>query len=446
MTRLLVAGGDAAGMSAASRARRADPTLEIVAFEATDWVSYSACGLPYYVGGLVPNIQRLIARTPEQFAAQGIEVRLRHRVVGLDPATSQITVEDEATGQTLAEPFDRLVIATGARPRALGAPGEDLPGIFVLRGPDDAVAMREWAATRGVKRTLVVGAGYIGLEMAEALLSMELTLTIAQRSGQVLPNLDEEMARLVEAELGRQGATLLLHTTATAFEGDAAGVRRAHVGDADVDVDLVVVAVGIVPNADFAAQAGIPVGPGGAIMVDDHQLTAAPHVYSAGDCAVALNRVTGRPGWVPLGTTANKQGRVAGINAAGGEAHFAGTLGTAITRVCDVEVARTGLSLLEARSADFDAVATTIRSTDIAGYYPGSEPLWVRLVGERGTGRLLGGQLVGKGALRVDAIATALWGGLTVDDVGRLDLAYAPPFSSVWDPVLVAAQELEKRL
>jgi NADPH-dependent 2,4-dienoyl-CoA reductase/sulfur reductase-like enzyme len=221
-------------------------------------------------------------------------------------------------------------------------------------------------------------------------------------------------------------------------------VRRAFVGGAGLDVDLVVVAVGIVPNAEFALRAGTAVGTGGALLVDERQRTSVAGVYAAGDCATALNRITGRPGWVPLGTTANKQGRVAGINAAGGVARFAGMVATAITRVCDVEVARTGLGLLEARAAGFDAVAASINSTDIAGYYPGAEPLRVRLIGERGTGRLLGGQLVGKGAKRVDVVATALFAGLSVDDLGRLDLAYAPPFSSVWDPVLVAAHALEK--
>lgn len=446
MTRLVVIGGDAAGMSAASKARRTDPSLEIVALEAGPNTSYSMCGLPYLVAGRVSPPERLIARTPEQFRAQRIEVLLGHRAHTLDLHSGHV----EATrqdGDEVRLAFDRLVIGTGARPRRLGIPGEDLPGVFPLRDLRDGVAMRAWAERPDVHAAVVIGGGYVGMEMVESLLHRGLAVTVVQRGRQVMGGLDPDLAEIVQAELRKQGARLLLSSQVQRLEGDATRVRSAMVGGQAVPADLVVVAAGVIPSSEIASEAGLPTGENGAILVgDDQRIVGSEHLFAAGDCATATLRLTGKPTWIPLGTTANKQGRVAGENAAGGSARFPGILGTIITRVCDVEVAGTGLSLERALAAGFDAVAATIRSTDIAGYYPGARPLVVRLVGERGSGRLLGGVFVGSGVKRVDTVATALHAGLTADDLGWVDLAYAPPFSSVWDPVLVAAQELAKLL
>lgn len=448
VTRLLVIGGDAAGMSAASKAKRVDPALEVVALEATEWVSYSACGLPYLVAGDVPTAGRLVARTVEQFRQQGIEVKSRHRALRVDVEDGVVYALDEQAGHEVQEPFDRLVIGTGARPRWPAVLGADLPGVFPLRTLGDGPEMRAWCSRPGVRQAVIVGAGYVGVEMAETFRALGLETTVLQRSRQVLADLDAEMAAPVHAELERQRVRLLFGTGVDHYQGTAEGVKRVVLVDGGtIDADVVLVAVGVEPAVDVAQTAGVALGASGAIAVDEQQRTNVTHVYAAGDCAEAYHRVLRKPAWVPLGTTANKQGRIAGENAAGGHARFPGMVGTSITRVCELEIATTGLSLKQAQAAGLNAVAVTIRSTDIAGYMPGAHELRVRLVGEAHTGRLLGGQLVGGGGVkRIDTVATALHAEMTAEQVGWLDLAYAPPFSSVWDPVLVAAQELQKAL
>jgi NADPH-dependent 2,4-dienoyl-CoA reductase/sulfur reductase-like enzyme len=445
--RLVVIGGCAAGMSAASKARRLNPDLEIVVYERTGFVSYGSCGLPYYVSGLIDDHNTLVVRTPAQFAKRDIEVHLHHEVTEVDTENRRVLVEDlfERGSATRGryESYDKLLVATGGRPImlpdfSLG----DLAGVFVMRAVEDGVATRDFVQHERPKKAVIIGAGYIGLEMAESFHELGLETTVIGRPPQVLKRFDAEMAQMVQEELEGKGIRLSLGDEVKALEGDLQGrVRRVVSSKGAFEADLVLLAMGVRPNAGMAEGAGVALGETGAIATDPQMRTNLPDVFAAGDCAEAHHRMTGRGETIPLGTTANKQGRVAGTNLGGGQAEFEGIVGTAITKVLDVYAALTGLSEKEARALGYRVQSTTIQAGSRAHYYPGGRPMHVKLVVEEGSGRLLGGQIVGdEGAgLRIDVLATALHQGMTIEELARLDLAYVPPMAPVWDPLLVAA-------
>jgi CoA-dependent NAD(P)H sulfur oxidoreductase len=447
-TRLLIIGADAAGMSAAAEARRLDQHLEIMAFDRGTAASYSQCGLPYLVGGVVAEARALIARTVEQFAAQDIAVRLRHEVTAIDPARRVLRVRELPDGTEHDEPYDRLVIATGAAPVRPPVPGLELDGVFVLDVWEDALAVQAYLQRHHPQQAVIVGGGYIGLEMAENLVRLGLHVRLIQRGEQLFPSVDVDMALPLAEELEQHGVDLTLcESLLEACEGAQGRVVAVQTNAGELPADLVLLATGVAPNVALARGAGIPCGPTGAIAVDDHQRTNVPEIYAAGDCAEHWHRLLRRPAWVPLGTTANKQGRIAGRNAAGGKAVFGGIVGTAITRLFTLEIGRTGLSEREAQAAGIACLSTVLRSTDHAGYLPDARPLTLNLVVEAESGRLLGAQAVGQAgvAQRIDVFATALYAGLRLEDLPQLDLAYAPPFNSVWDPLQVAATSLLRR-
>jgi NADPH-dependent 2,4-dienoyl-CoA reductase/sulfur reductase-like enzyme len=445
--RLVVVGGVAAGLSAALRARRLEPDLDVAVFERTGYCAYSACGLPYLVAGAVADHRALVARTPADLAKEGVAVALHHEVTEVDAAAGQVRVRDLDTATERAEPYDALLLATGGRAR-IPFPGMDLPGAFFVRTVEDSLAIRAALDSERPSRAVVAGGGYIGLEMAEALRARGVATTVVEMLPRVLPLVDAEIAADVEAELARHGVEVRTSTRVEAVEGDVR-VRRVVVSGAGgtgteaIDADLVVVGVGVSPDTSLAAAAGVPLGARGAVAVDGGMRTGTEGVWAAGDCAETRHRLHDGPAYVPLGTTANKQGRVAGATIAGREETFAGVVGTAALKVFDLQVARTGLSEAEAAQAGLEAVGAAIVHRSRAGYYPGAVPLRVKLVVERGGGRLLGAQLAGTDgtALRIDVVAAALHADATVDDLAAFDLAYAPPFAPVWDPLLIAARE-----
>ncbi|MEX1287484.1 MAG: FAD-dependent oxidoreductase [Acidimicrobiia bacterium] len=441
MERLLVIGGDAAGLSAASQARRrrSADDLAITVLERGPWISYSACGEPYFISGEVDELTSLLARTPEQFAQRDIEVHRHHDVVeiDLDARTATARTPD---GETRVEPFDQLVYATGASAIRPPIDGLESAGVHVLRTLDDAAAIESSAGR--AETALVIGAGYIGLEVAEALVARGLEVTIVDIFPSVLMRtLEPRLSPLIEDELARHGVSVHLATTIEAIRQGADGRAVASSADAAFVADLVVMGGGATPNVELAAAAGIPLGETGAVAVDDRQRTSVDGVWAAGDCAEARHRITGRPVNYQLGTVANKQGRVAGINLGGGDATFPGVLGTAITRVFDLEVARTGLDDRDAETAGMRLVTGTVDSTTTAGYMPGAAPITVSVTVD-GDGTMVGAQVVGgPGAgKRIDTLATAIWAGLGAEDFAMADLSYAPPFSGVWDPVAIAAR------
>ena len=446
--RLAIVGGDAAGMSAASAARRRDPELDVVAFERGPYTSYSACGIPYYLGGLFDDSDRLISRSPEEHRARGITVHTRTEVTAVDLDARRLTVRDEQSGEERTEGFDQLVLATGAEAVAPPVPGAD--ATEPVRTVD--AAERFGAALRrgDHHHAVVIGGGYIGLEMAEALVQRDIPTTLVEAAPQVMLTLDSDIAAHVQDAAEGVGVRVLTGTAVEEVLLDGDGAPRAvRAGGETIDADHVVMATGVKPAVTLAEQAGLELGPSGAVAVDDHQRCPGHDgVFAAGDCAESWHRLLRKPMNIQLGTHANKQGRIAGANATGGDYAFPGVIGTAVSRICRYEVARTGLSEREAADAGVEVVAATIKDRTRAGYFPGNGPIWVKLVCEPGSGRLLGGQIVGVegAAKRIDVLATCVWAGLAVGEIELMDLGYAPPFSGVYDPVLVAARAAVKAL
>ena len=440
--RLVVVGGVAAGMSAAARAKRAEPALEVVVFERSGFCSYTACGLPYHVSGVVADHRALVMRTPAQFAEQGIAVHVLHEVTEIDTRARMVRVRALDGAGESSEPWDALVLAAGARPAGTGMVGAELPGVFTLRTIEDAQAIRAWIAEQGARDAVVIGGGYIGLEMAEAFRVVGLTTTVVEREEQVLPLVDADVAGEVAAELSAPGVAVRGAPAVEAIAGDGR-VRAVVAGGESLPADVVVIGIGVRPDSALAAAAGLALGAHGGVAVDAHMRTDADRVWAAGDCCQTRHLLHDGAAYVPLGTTANKQGRVAAAGVTGGDESFAGVLGTAVVKVCDLQVGRTGLSEREAKSAGLDAVSASVTHLSRARYYPGHQPLRVKLVAERGSGRLLGGQLVGREgvAKRVDVVAAALHAGATARELAQYDLSYAPPFAPVWDPVLLAARK-----
>jgi NADPH-dependent 2,4-dienoyl-CoA reductase/sulfur reductase-like enzyme len=373
---------------------------------------------------------------------RGIDVRTNHEAMAIDVDRGEVEVLDEHAGTTQRIGYDELLIATGGEPVRPDLPGIDLPLVRGVQDLADAQVLLS-LADEGCRRIVIVGGGYIGLEMAEAYIERGCTATVIERGPQPLGVVDEDFGARVADAMRARGIDVWTDTEVTGFE-PAAVVTPAGA----VDADLVILGLGVAPRSRLAAEAGIGLGVKDAIRVDDRQATSAAHVWAAGDCAEATHLVSGAPVHIALGTYANRHGRVAGINMAGGDARSKRVLGTAVTKLCAREVALTGLRLGAAGDAGFDAVATTVDTTTVAGYLPHATDMTVRLVAERGTGRLLGGQIIGGpgAAKRIDTVATAITAGMTVADVMDLDLAYAPPFSSVWDPIAVAAREAMKQV
>ncbi|RRR66309.1 MAG: NADH oxidase [Candidatus Viridilinea halotolerans] len=444
-TKIVIVGGGAAGMSAAAKARRTDPTLDIVVYERSGYVSYGACGFPYAIKGEIARVEDVVVRTPAQFAKQGIQAHVGHEVLAVDAAAQTLRVRELASGTECAVAWDELVLTAGGAPSRPPLPGIDLPGVFVLRTVEDALAIRNWVEQQRPAHGVIIGGGYIGLEMAEALAAHGISLTLVERLPQVVASLDPEMAAHVQTELEQQGVTVRLEQAVEGLTGDDR-VRAVLVGGATIPAAIVIMAVGIRPSATLAHAAGVALGPTGAIAVDDHQRTNVPHIWAAGDVAEAHHLVTGRPAWVPLGTTANKQGRVLGENLGGGDVRFGGIVGTVVVKVFDLEAASSGLSEGQAQTEGFAVQTVSATAGSRAHYMPGHQPIHVKLVYDATTRRLLGGQLVGREGVskRIDTIAAALHARWTVDELAELDLSYAPPFSPVWDPILVAAN-LAKR-
>ncbi|MEW1723062.1 FAD-dependent oxidoreductase [Streptomyces sp. NPDC093109] len=445
--RMVVIGGDAAGMSAASQARRerSPAELEIVAFERGHFTSYSACGIPYWVGGDVTERAALIARTPEEHRERAIDLRMRTEAVEIDVPGQRVRARDLDTGAESWTGFDKLVVATGARPVRPALPGIGAPGVHGVQTLDDGQALLDTLARTEGGRAVVVGAGYIGVEMAEALLKRGYEVTVVHRGEQPMATLDPDMGRLVHAAMDSMGITTVGGSAVTAILTGADGRARAVVTeDAEYPADVVVLGIGVEPETTLAGAAGLPLGAYGGLLTDlSMRVRGHGNIWAGGDCVEVLDLVSGAYRHIALGTHANKHGQIIGANAGGGYATFPGVVGTAVSKVCALEIARTGLREKDADRAGLRYVSATVESTNSAGYYPGAAPMTVKMLAERRTGRLLGVQIVGRegSAKRVDIAAVALTAGMTVERMTTLDLGYAPPFSPVWDPVLVAARK-----
>ncbi len=456
VSRIVVIGGDAAGASAAATAKRRQPESEVVLLERSHDTSYAACGLPYWVGGQIAARDDLIARTPQQHRANGIDVRLGAEAVGIDPAAGTVTVRGRTSpgggGRETIEAYDTLVIATGGAPLSLPVPGAEAPNVSAVHTLDgtehlisELIATSE-SATADV-RAVIIGAGFVGIEMAEAFRSRGMSVTVLDAADAPMPSLDHDMSELLADKMMAEGITCSFGQRVLGIETSADGRATAVVTEnSSFPADVVVVAVGVRPNTAFVAQSGIPVGKSGGILTDRSQrVLGQPSIYAAGDCVETYHRLLRRNVHLPLGTHANKQGRVVGVNISGGSLTFPGVIGTAITRVGAAHVSRTGLSEAEANNTGFDTVSATVDTSVIAGYMPDPGSMTTKVIAERGTGRILGGQIIGDraaAAKRIDTLAVAVWQSMTAEELTSMDLSYAPPFSGVWDPVQVASRRL----
>jgi len=447
--KFLIIGGDAAGMSAASKAKRNDKTMEVTVLEKTQDVSFSACGMPYNIAVPGKPIEDLVVRQANVFREkQGINLLTGHEVRRLDPAEKQVfCVADQ--GRELAFPYDKLLIATGGRPIEPDFPGYDLSGVFSLKILDNGRRLKAWLAEKMVKKVVIIGTGYIGLEMCESLRERGLEVDMVKPGKALVSWTAPELSTVVQQEVESHGARLHLCHGVKKIEAKGGGLSVV-CDSMTLPADMVLVAIGIRPNSEFAVAAGLEVSVKNAISVDRHLRTSNPDIYAAGDCADAYHVVTGQKTWIPLALVANRAGWAVADNVCGigSPTELDGVAGTAVFKVFGLEVARTGLTVAEAKHAGFDPVSEIIQSRSRAHAHPGSTPIHVHMIGDRKTGRLLGAQMVGRegAAHRINAAAVALHAQMTVDQFSRTDLSYAPPFGPVWDPLLTAANQLMKKM
>ena len=446
MTRqVVVIGGDAAGASAASAVKRAlKRDVRVTVLERQRWTSYSACGIPYWMAGQVDGPDRLVVRGPEEHRSRGLVVRTRVEATAIDPAGQTVTARDLSTGEDQSYEYDDLIIATGAIPVRPPIPGIDLPGVHGIQLLSDGLDMLE-SLHHGPKRAVVVGAGYIGIEMAEAMQNRGLEVTIVDLAEQPMRSLDPDMGELIAAEMEGMGITYRGGEPVQAIEAASDGrVASVLCESTSIPADIVVLGLGVRPNSRLARMAGLPIGEHDGILTDDRQrVLGHSNIWAGGDCVEVVSKLTGRRMHVALGTHANKHGRVIGANIAGGDLVFPGVLRTAVSKVCDLEISRVGLRQEEAEEFGMAVVSATINAKTRAHYFPGSGKIRVKVIAEKGTGRMLGCQIVGMAgsAKRIDIASVAIWNGMTVEEVAQLDLGYSPPFSPVWDPVQTAARK-----
>jgi len=441
--RVFIVGGVAGGASCAARLRRMDESAEIVMFERGPDVSFANCGLPYYLGGVIEQRDDLLVASPERFRTVfNVDVRVRHEVRAIDPGAKTINVADLATGSTSTESYDVLVLAPGAEPVRPPLPGIDSPGVFTLRSLEDTDAILAAITQREARRAVIIGAGYIGLEMAENLVRRQMSVTVLELLPQVMAPMDPEMVTPAQEELRHHGVDLRLQTPASAIEmgpgGDVLTVQTT--AGEHLPADLVILAVGVKPEVHLAEQAGLALGTTGGIKVDDQMRTSDPHIFAVGDAVEVRDFVTGQPTLIPLAGPANRQGRVAADVIAGRDARFRGTQGTAVCGMFGLTLAMTGASEKVLRRNDIAYQKSYTHSPDHASYYPGAEQMAIKLLFDPGDGRVLGAQAVGRAGVekRIDVIAMAIQKGATVFDLEEAELCYAPQYGNAKDPVNMA--------
>jgi NADPH-dependent 2,4-dienoyl-CoA reductase/sulfur reductase-like enzyme len=448
--RFVIIGGDAAGMSAASKAKRNDPAIDVIVFEMTQDVSYSACGMPYNIAEPGRDMDDLVVRKAEVFMEkQNIDLRRGHMVTAIDRGAKKVHGK-KSDNEPFEVEYDKLLIATGASPRKPDIPGADLPGVLTLKSLEDGRRIKDYMASHPVNKALILGMGYIGLEMAESLTHRNISVHMAKPGPKLLPWTVETLGDMVKDELESKGVTLHFDAQATRIEEISVGygMKVALSNNEELQCDMIIVGIGIVPNSRMARDAGLELGPSGSIAVDKAMRTSDPDIYAAGDCADAFHVVTGERVWIPLGLRANRAGWAVADHITGEDVEIPGVVGTAVFKVLDLEVARTGLTMKEAEQAGFKPVQNDIKSRSRAHAHPGAERILINMLGDADTGKLLGVHMVGKEGVahRINAPAVALHAGMTIAEFLQCDTAYAPPFSPVWDPLLIAANELIKKV
>lgn len=447
--KVVIVGGVAGGATAAARLRRLDETAEIVVFERSGFVSYANCGLPYYIGGVIEDQEELTLQTPESFYERfRVQMKVRHEVTAIDRSAKTVTVRNLATGEVFQESYDKLLLAPGARPTQPALPGVGLDRLFTLRTVEDTLRIRRFVDTQRPKSVVLAGGGFIGLELAENLRERGLDVTIVQRPKQLMTPFDADMAALIHREVRAHGVRLALGHTVEGFAESEGGVQVLLKDEQPLQADMVILAIGVTPDSRLAAEAGLELGLKGSILVNDRMQTSDPDIYAVGDAVQVNHFVTGQPALIALAGPANKQGRIAADNMAGGDSRYKGSQGSSVLKIFDLTAAATGLNETAARRAGLDVEAVVLSPMNHAGYYPGGRVMTMKVLFERSTGKLLGAQIVGSDGVdkRIDVLATAIRAGMTAADLTELDLAYAPPYSSAKDPVNMAGYMMENLL
>jgi NADPH-dependent 2,4-dienoyl-CoA reductase/sulfur reductase-like enzyme/rhodanese-related sulfurtransferase len=445
--RLLVIGGVAAGPKAASKARRCDPEMEIVVYQEEDEISYAGCGLPYYISGIVKERDEIISRTPGKFVLDEIRILKNRRIEQIDTKQRIVSGKMHGSDKIFTDRFDQLVLATGAKPIRPKIEGIELGNIFYLRSIFDADDILESVRSDQVQKVVIAGGGYIGLEMAEALILLGKEVTIVEFAPQILTLFDEDFAGVLRQYLEKKGIRIFTSEAIKALRGDGK-VTQVQTVSQKIETHAVLMSLGIRPQVELASQAGLRIGETGAIWVNEKMETSIKGIYAAGDCAETTHLVTGKKVWIPLGSTANKQGRVVGVNVCNGNAIFPGVMGTTVFKCFDWNVAKTGLNMREAEEEGFHPIQAIVRGYDRAHYYPGGKESVLKVVADEKTGRILGGQAMGEGPSDkfVDILAMALHAKMNCQELASVDLAYAPPYSPVLSPIIVAANVLMNKL
>lgn len=445
---LIIIGGVAAGTKAAAKARREDKNLKITIYTNEEYISYSACGIPYYIENLVVSSDSLLIKSIKSFEEiDDVRIKTLHSVEKIDTEAKKVIVKNMQTNEIFEDEYSKILVATGASPIVPNIPNVHAENVFTVRNINDAIKIKQAAAKS--KRAAIIGSGYIGIEMIESLNSLNIKTVLIEAQHQIFPMLDEDVALEVQKYLEVEKNTeIVLNDSAVDFEVNNKGkvVRVLTKKGKTFEVDLVILAVGVVPNTCLAKDSGIELGFKNAIKVNSRMETSLKDIYAAGDCAETYNIATKSPDWIPLGSTANKQGRVAAINICGGNEEFRGVLGTAITKVFDFNIALTGISEKVANKLGIAYITSTTKSRDKASYMPDSKRIIIKVLAEKNTEKIIGAQIIGKGdvAKRIDVIATAITAGMTIDEFGDIDLSYAPPFSMAIDPILIAVEALKK--
>ncbi len=448
--KIVILGGVAAGAKAAAKARRMLPEAQIDLYTDDTHISYSACGLPYYIEGNFDNYEMLLVRLPEDFEKENVHIHLKHRAVKILPDTKQVLVESLGKNKAFLVDYDKLIVAVGARPVIPQIRNVNLNNVFTVRKIEDGIAIRSKAENS--KKAVIIGGGYIGIEILEALVRQNVSVTLIEYAPTIMQNFDDDMSNLILEQLRETSSgrfEILTSEMATEFSGDKEGVKLVRTGSGkEIVVDFVVICAGVKPNIEIAKDAGILLGETGAIKVNEKMETSIKDIYACGDCVEENLIITNSKIWLPLGTNANKEGRIAAINACGGEEKFDGVLGSSVTRCLSLSMSMTGLTEKKASSLGLETVSVTVTKTDKVGYMPDVNNITLKLVADKNTGKLLGCQGVGAGDAdkRVNTVTSALLAGLTAEEFFKNDLTYAPPFSPTIDPLLNAAQLLVEKL
>jgi len=442
---LIVIGGGAAGMSIAAAAKRARPEWRIVVIETGNWISYASCGIPYFISGEVESLDSMTILNPETaLEKKGIEALIKHRIESIDPNAKTVTVVELDNDRKFEMAYNKLAFATGASPVIPPIPGIECDGIFTVKSIDDGERIKRYIEGNEARSAVVIGAGFVGMEMTESLRNLGLSVTVLELQATALGLSDSKMSQAIIAHGESHGVKFIFGGKVADFESKDGKLISVHTADEEIPADVAIVSTGIKPDVELAHAIGLESGACGAIYVDLQGATSRPGIYAAGDCAQIRDLVTGKWVWSPLGTTANRQGRAVGYSLAGKITQFKGVVRAAITRFFELGIVSIGVPKHEIEKIGWQITETTIKANSHSGYYPGHEPVFVHLYSDSGTGRILGGQYIGpwRSAKRFDIIAAAVAGRMTTEDLAYLDIPYAPPFGTVWDPINIAARKL----